>query len=232
MSFTKQDQHRKSSTIDPIAAITAESKLVVGQLGQSLDGRIATRTGDSKYINHACGLKHLHRLRAAVDAVVVGVGTVNADDPQLTVRHCDGQSPVRVIIDPNGRAFAQSQLFHDAGPPVVVIVKNGVRYTAPDHVEIIDLEASNDRLDPLDIVYALAERGLNRLLIEGGSRTLSAFIDRGCLDRLHLIVAPIILGTGYPGLTLSAISKVDAALRPEVTSHHLDKDMLFDCDLR
>ncbi|MEL6128139.1 MAG: RibD family protein, partial [Pseudomonadota bacterium] len=77
--------------------------VVVAQLGQTLDGRIATVTGASKYINGHSALDHLHRLRAHVDAVVVGVGTAIADDPQLTVRRVDGQSPARVVIDPRGR---------------------------------------------------------------------------------------------------------------------------------
>ena len=77
--------------------------VVVGQCGQSIDARIATASGHSHYINGAEGLAHLHRLRALVDAVVVGVGTALADDPQLTVRRVAGPNPARVVIDPNGR---------------------------------------------------------------------------------------------------------------------------------
>ena len=77
--------------------------VTVGQIGQSLDGRIATLSGHSRYINGSQGLCHLHRLRALVDAVVVGVGTALADDPQLTVRHVGGPSPARIVVDPRGR---------------------------------------------------------------------------------------------------------------------------------
>src|ERR1700754_3479338 len=87
----------------PLRAGRADSLMVVGQLGQSLDGRIATETGHSHYVNGPSGLAHLHRLRALVDAVVVGVGTALADDPQLTVRRVSGPQPARVVIDPNGR---------------------------------------------------------------------------------------------------------------------------------
>ena len=83
--------------------------MVVGQIGQSLDGRIATESGHSKYINGPAGLTHLHRLRALVDAVVIGVGTAIADDPQLTVRRVAGQQPARVVIDPNGRLGSKAQ---------------------------------------------------------------------------------------------------------------------------
>src|SRR3954471_8792458 len=82
---------------------TRERPFVVAQLGQSLDGRIATLTGDSKYANRSAALDHLHRARAHVDAVVVGVGTGISDDPLLTVRRIEGRNPARVVIDPDGR---------------------------------------------------------------------------------------------------------------------------------
>ena len=87
----------------PLRTGKIDALVVVGQIGQSLDGRIATTTGQSHYINGPAGLAHLHRLRALVDAVVVGVGTALADDPQLTVRRVAGPDPARVVIDPSGR---------------------------------------------------------------------------------------------------------------------------------
>ena len=89
---------------EPLTPLAVKGPVVVAQLGQSLDGRIATATGASKYISGFEALKHLHRLRAEVDAVLIGVGTLIADDPALTVRHVEGEHPVRVVIDPNGRA--------------------------------------------------------------------------------------------------------------------------------
>jgi len=87
----------------PILNASADQPFVVAQLGQSLDGRIATVTGESRWINGDSTLEHLHRLRAHVDAVVVGVGTAEADDPLLTVRRVDGPSPARVVLDLGGR---------------------------------------------------------------------------------------------------------------------------------
>ena len=86
----------------PLRALRVDDIMAIGQLGQSLDGRVATPTGHSHYINGPAGLNHLHRLRALVDAVVVGIGTAVADDPQLTVRRVSGPQPVRVVIDPKG----------------------------------------------------------------------------------------------------------------------------------
>ena len=99
---------------------------VVAQLGQSLDGRIATPTGASRYINGSCALDHLHRLRAHVDAVIVGVGTVIADDPALTVRRVEGRNPARVFIDPNGRLPRDAKcVASDCADRYVIRTRNG-----------------------------------------------------------------------------------------------------------
>ena len=100
------------STSEPTASISACERIVLGQLGQTLDGCIATPTGDSKYINSDCGLKHLHKIRRDVEAVIVGVGCVNADDPELSVRLCEGDHPARIIIDPRGRVDLSLSLIH------------------------------------------------------------------------------------------------------------------------
>ena len=95
-----------AESLAAIARADAGRPFVVAQLGQSLDGRIATLSGESRYINCAEGLDHLHRLRAQVDAIVVGAGTIAADDPQLTVRRASGPNPARVVIDPSARLDA------------------------------------------------------------------------------------------------------------------------------
>lgn len=214
---------------DPLADLRSRSHFVIGQLGQSLDGHIATRTGHSKYINDSRGLTHLHALRGTVDAVLVGVGTVNDDDPLLTVRLCAGKSPARVIVDPKGRVFADARLFFDGGPDTFILTDEALSHPLSESVRIIGLPCENGRLDPALMIAALHDAGFKRILVEGGSRTLSAFIDRGCLDRLHLIIAPMLIGGGYQGLNLSAVSTVDAALRPAVTLYHLGHDILCDC---
>ncbi len=84
---------------------------------------------------------------------------------------------------------------------------------------------------PNDILAALAERGLRRVLIEGGADTLSRFLTAGCLDRLHVVVAPVILGSGRPSFILPPIERADQALRMPVHAHQLDDEVLFDCDL-
>jgi diaminohydroxyphosphoribosylaminopyrimidine deaminase/5-amino-6-(5-phosphoribosylamino)uracil reductase len=205
--------------------------VVVGQIGQSLDGRIATESGHSKYINGPAGLDHLHRLRALVDAVVIGVGTALADDPQLTVRRVAGPQPARVIIDPKGRLPASARVFAGDGVRRLLITAQGARAAPPSGVEILALPTTDARIAPSTILSALAECGMRRVLIEGGADTVSRFLAAGCLDRLHVMVAPIILGAGRASFILPPIERADQALRMLVRAHQLDDDVLFDCDL-
>ncbi len=215
----------------PLRTGACDAMMVVGQLGQTLDGRIATVTGQSKYINGPAGLTHLHRLRAVVDAVVVGVGTATADNPRLNVRLVAGQHPARVVIDPKARLAPDSLVWSNDGARRLVIVADQIKVNTPPEVEVVSLESSNGQLAPADILKALFERGLKRILIEGGADTVSRFMQAGCLDRLHVIVAPIIMGSGRPGFSLPAIEHMDQAVRIKMHPHPLEDEMLFDCDL-
>jgi diaminohydroxyphosphoribosylaminopyrimidine deaminase / 5-amino-6-(5-phosphoribosylamino)uracil reductase len=199
---------------------------VIGQLGQSLDGRIATPTGDSKYISGDKALCHLHQLRALVDAVVVGVQTVINDDPQLTVRHVDGRSPARVVVDPNGRMPHNARLLSDGGTPVLVVQTTDL--ARPPGVIGVTLPRRGGEIPPRDIVSALADLGYPRLLIEGGAYTLSRFLAAGTLARLHITVAPFIIGSGLAGISLPAIRLLNEAARPHATIYQLGADVLFD----
>ena len=135
--------------------------VVVGQIGQSLDGRIATESGHSKYINGPAGLAHLHRLRALVDGIVIGVGTAIADDPQLTVRRVSGPHPARVVIDPKGRLGREAKVFAPDGTRRLLIVAQGTRCAPPPGVETIVLPASDGQIAPAAILAALAGHGLS-----------------------------------------------------------------------
>lgn len=214
----------------PFEAGTTEKPFCVAQLGQSLDGRIATVTGDSKYINGAAALDHLHAIRANVDAVVVGIGTVLADDPMLTVRRVPGRSPARVVIDPTCRLPPDAKLLADDGARRVVICREGA-WQPPPGVEAVRMPDPG-AFCPREIRRILGALGFRRILIEGGSRTISDFVDAGALDRLHVLVAPLLIGSGKSALDLAPIHRLSDALRPAATAHLLaDGDVLFDCDL-
>jgi riboflavin-specific deaminase-like protein len=219
-----------SELFEPLRTGTVDDLVVIGQIGQSLDGRIATASGHSKYINGPAGLTHLHRLRSLVDAVVIGVGTALADDPQLTVRRVAGPHPARVVLDPNGRLAASAKVFAADGVRRLVVTTEGTRCALPSEVEVVALPAADGRISPHGILAALAERGLRRVLIEGGADTVSRFLAADCLDRLHVMVAPIILGSGRVSFILPPVERADQALRAAVRTYRLDDDVLFDCD--
>jgi diaminohydroxyphosphoribosylaminopyrimidine deaminase / 5-amino-6-(5-phosphoribosylamino)uracil reductase len=229
----------------PLRRGMVDELVVVGQCGQSIDARIATPSGDSHYINGAAGLDHLHRLRALVDAVVIGVGTAIADDPQLTVRRVCGPNPARVIIDPQGRLPLQARVLAGDGIRKLVVMSAGTARQLPAGVETIALAPDVGRLAPAAIIRELAARGFRRILIEGGAETLSRFLAAHCLDRLHILVAPIILGGGRPSISLPPLDRVGEAARLPMRALSLDPsgpdgalvganrpaDILLDCDL-
>lgn len=220
--------------------VAAPGPLTIGQLGQSLDGRIATESGASHYINGLEARTHLHRLRALVDAVVVGVGTVNADDPQLTVRHVSGPNPVRVVLDPRGRADPAAKLFTDGVARTLHVV--GQTLAAPHAAQAkvaervacrrVGLAVDERGFDPAGVIALLHASGCRRVLIEGGGVTVSRFLEAGQLDRLHLLVAPMLIGSGRPGLDLPVIDKLDDALRPECRLFMCGGDSLYDLRFR
>lgn len=207
---------------------------VWAQLGQSLDGRIATVSGRSHYVTGAKNIDHVHRLRAVADAVLVGAGTVEQDDPRLTVRRAAGDQPTRVILDPHRRLTVDRHVFRDRAAPTLLICDAGLGSgtAVPEGVDLLPLAAAGDGIRPAAIVSALRARGLHRVLVEGGGVTVSRFLAAGVLDRLHLCVAPMLIGSGRPGIALPVIDDLDRALRPRCRAVPMGPDTLFDCDLR
>ena len=213
----------------PLADRTGGAPYLFAQVGQSLDGRIATISGDAAEISGPDGLCHLHRCRALADAVVIGARTALADDPRLTVRLVPGPSPARVVIDPRGRLPDGARVLADEGARRLVVQACDRR--RPRGVEVVALPALGGWIHPASIAAALAERGLKRVLIEGGGVTIAGFLDAGLLQRLHVAVAPLIIGAGPSGLRTTPIARLSDALRPEMHVYGLDSDVVFDCAL-
>ena len=209
----------------------ARGPFVLAQVGQSLDGRIATPSGDAMDVSGPDGLAHLHRCRALVDAVIVGVNTVKADNPRLSVRLVEGPSPVRVVIDCHGALHGGEGLFHDGGAPVIVVESTAIAERALPNAEILRLPPSASGLATGDIISALNKRGLNRVLVEGGSRTIARFIEAGQVDRLHVAISPLIIGAGPSGINLPPVPRLADALRLSADVYNLGSDVLFDCAL-
>jgi riboflavin-specific deaminase-like protein len=202
---------------------------VVALLGQSLDGRIATLSGHSHYVNCDAALLHLHRMRALADAVIVGAGTVALDDPQLTVRRCAGHTRLRVVVDPDGRAPAGRRIFA-AGTTPTLLARGGAAESC-GAAEILTLPRTGDGINIEALLAALYARGVRLALVEGGGKTVSQFIGAGRVDRLQLAVAPMVIGSGRPSIALPPIDRLDDALRPPTRRFALGSDTLFECHL-
>jgi riboflavin-specific deaminase-like protein len=170
-----------------------------------------------------------------VDAVVVGAGTVAADNPRLTVRQVEGNNPVRVVLDPDGRLDRRSHIFTDGAARTIEVRRSDAqvsRDAPPAHPDVVRLSSDANGFEPGTILDTLRAQGLRRVLVEGGGVTVSRFLQAGSLDRLHVTVAPMLIGSGRPSLVLDPIVSLNDALRPTCRHFRLGDDMLFDLDLR
>lgn len=212
--------------------VAPDGCVVVGRLAQTIDGRIATVTGSSQWIGGPGDILHTHRLRALCDAVLVGAGTVRQDNPRLTTRECTGPNPVRVVLDTERRLSADHGIFRD-GPATLLAVAEDA--PGPDeHGAATLLRVPRHPAGGLDLpalLGALAARGLRRVFVEGGGVTVSRFLEAGCLDRLHLTVAPVLLGSGIPAFTLPTVARIADGLRFEWRWYDIAPDILFDIPL-
>jgi riboflavin-specific deaminase-like protein len=223
-----EDERAAIALYDPIARRNGHA-CTIAQVGQSLDGRIATESGDARDVSGPDGLAHLHRIRSLVDAVVIGVRTALHDKPRLTVRLVPGRSPARVVIDPEGRLPDDATVLANDGVRRIVVQTGDT--PRPEGVEVIRLPAVGRWIDPNAILAALHERGLRHVLVEGGGVTIAQFLERGVLSRLHVAVAPLIIGAGPQGLRTRPIERLTQALRPKMQVYGLGSDVLFDCAL-
>jgi diaminohydroxyphosphoribosylaminopyrimidine deaminase/5-amino-6-(5-phosphoribosylamino)uracil reductase len=175
---------------------------------QSIDGRAVDHRGDSKWITGPEARRQVHRLRAGYDAVLVGAGTILADDPRLTVRESPGRSPIRVIVDGRLRISGTERAFDGSvrtmlitdrsllvrpSPVVARLLKRGI--------EVIGLTGKGP-YRPDHLLAALAGEGITSVLVEGGPVTTSSFVQASMFDKLHVFVGPILLGGGRVSVDL------------------------------
>lgn len=217
----------------PWCNVSAAQPLTLAHLGQSLDGRIATLNGCSQFLTGTENLQHIHRIRALADAVLVGAETIRCDDPQLTTRRVPGGNPVRVILSGSGELPTDRQVFRDQAAPTLVFAPTGANPASPcPQVQWLPLATRDGRPDLRAVLQCLRARGMQGIFIEGGGTTVSAFLQAGLLDHLQITVAPVLLGSGRPGICLPDIRSLDEALRPSVQSFRMGPDVMFDCDCR
>ncbi len=215
----------------PLVVGEACNTLVVAHLGQSLDGRIATTSGSSQFITGEENLVHAHRMRALFDAVLVGAHTASTDNPRLTTRLASGDHATRVLLDPRCSVEASASIFTDDVARTIVICDEKFQPTKSKHTHI-GLPTRDGLFDCGDILVALAHEGLTRIFIEGGGVTVSQFLSSGCVHRLQVCVAPMIIGSGRPAFQLPEIDNVGDGLFFDCRHFRSGPDLLFDCQLR
>jgi diaminohydroxyphosphoribosylaminopyrimidine deaminase/5-amino-6-(5-phosphoribosylamino)uracil reductase len=189
------------------------------KLATSLDGRIATATGESRWITGPEARAESHRLRAAHHAVLVGIETALADDPELTVRleGYDGPQPARVVLDSRQRLHCTAKLVQTARaiPTYVVTTSPASPDLVACGVRVLTVRAVGDGRPELEAaLQALKDEGLERLLVEGGGQVAGAFLRCGLVERIEWFRAPVVLGAeGRPGIGALALSELAAAPR-------------------
>jgi len=233
--------HAGAPAIDAIALLgeirpKARRPYVVLKYAQSLDGRIATSTGDSKWISGEDERRVSHALRAACDAVAVGVGTVLADDAQLTVRMVAGTSPMRVVLDASLRVPDTAQILgSEAATTIITTERSTPKRRAELRQRGVRVEVVPESADGVDVSAALAvlrESGTTSLLVEGGSRVITSMLAAGVVDRLVVGIAPVVIGDGTQAVGPLGVSLVADAIHLENRSiHGLHSDVLLAWDV-
>jgi len=185
---------------------------------QTLDGRIATRTGDSQWIGGPESLRVAHQLRATHDAVLVGVGTIVTDNPRLTTRLVEGPSPVRVVADSGLRIPLSASILHDGAARTLLAT---TQRTDPDRaqalrsvgVEVMVVAGdARGRVDLHDLVRRLESMGIGSILVEGGAAIITSILRAGLADRMVVCVAPRVVGAGIEAVGDLGIQRLQDAL--------------------
>ncbi|HEX2193399.1 MAG TPA: GTP cyclohydrolase II [Candidatus Limnocylindria bacterium] len=205
---------------------------------QTLDGRLATRTGESQWISAEASSRFAHRLRASHAAIMVGAGTVMADDPRLTTRLVDGPSPVRVVVDSTLRLSPLSKVVNDGGAPTILATTERATWERRSaflrsDVEIVVLPATEDgRVDLGALLDELGRRGLGSVLVEGGAGLITALLREHRVGRLVVTIAPIVVGTGIEAVgDLDIVRLRDALAFRRASFSQAGPDVIFDGEL-
>ncbi len=220
--------------------ITTGMPFVTAKFAMSLDGKIATRSGDSRWVSGDEARKHVHNLRYTADAIMAGVNTVIVDDPHLTCR-CSGgkggtarKQPLRVIVDGRGRTPFTAQVFSEPGSTLLALGKlvtpEEARKFTQAGAEVMELPSSEEGLvDLKNLLKALGERGIASVLVEGGGTLLGSLFDHGLVDKVVAFVAPIIIGGGEAKTAVGGkgVDKVvDSIKLQRIRTERFDEDLM------
>lgn len=200
-------------------AMTTGRPLVTWKFATTLDGRAAAADGTSRWITGPGARAEVHRLRAHCDAVLVGTGTLHADDPHLAARGIDGATqPVRVVVDARAQIPLTARVLDDAAPTLVAVCADvDTSRLRRAGVDVLPLPTGAGGLDPAALLAGLHERGLRSVLLEGGARLAASFVAADLVDEVVAHIAPALLGAGSPVLADAGITTMAGALRLATT---------------
>ena len=196
-------------------------KLVIAQIGQSIDGRIALNNGNSHYINNPKSIIYLHCLRSISDAIIVGSNTIKKDDPLLTTRKIKGTNPKRIIIDGSLSLNNKYKIFNDGNENIIFTKSN--KNIRLNNSTIIRLKEKNFTKN---LITQIKKLKYKNILVEGGSKTISELINNKYIDILQFMIAPILIGSGINSLNLKEISDLNKAIRPKHNFNELENEII------
>jgi len=196
-------------------------KLVIAQIGQSIDGRIALNNGNSHYINNPKSIIYLHCLRSISDAIIVGSNTIKKDNPLLTTRKIKGTNPKRIIIDGSLSLNNKYKIFNDGNENIIFTKSN--KNIRLNNSTIIRLKEKNFTKNFITQIKKLKYKNI---LVEGGSKTISELINNKYIDILQFMIAPILIGSGINSLNLKEISNLNKAIRPKHNFNELENEII------
>jgi len=202
------------------------------KLAETLDGKIATSLGASKWITGEAARREVHRLRGRYDAVMAGEATVQADDAELTVRHCEGRNPLRVVLDRQLRLSVESKIFNAEAPTILFASTAWESVEKAEQlrqkgVTVLFVHEHSGELDLRQVLEELHERHILSVLVEGGSRLSASFIRARLVDKIYMFIAPKLFG----GDALSAFAPLGISMPDESVSLKFEPPCFFDRDL-
>ena len=205
--------------------IRKKERVFIGQIGQSLDAKIALNNGNSHYINEKESITYLHCLRSISDGVLVGVNTIIKDNPLLTTRKIKGKNPTRLIIDPSLKLTNKYKIFKDKNTNIVFTTSNKTKNL--NNTTIVKLPKKDFTLG---VYKFLKKSSLKYILIEGGPTTLSHFIEQNLINYMQFIISPTLIGSGINSVKLKPITNLKKAIRRKSNFAKLGKEIVATLD--
>ena len=210
-----------------IPLLLKKNNFFIGQIGQSIDGKIALNNGNSHYINEKESILYLHCLRSICDGVLVGVNTILKDDPLLTTRKIIGSNPIRLIIDPSLKLSKKFKIFNDDNKNI--IFTNSNKNKKLNNTVIIKFPKKNFTKN---IYNFIKKTSMKTILVEGGPTTLSHFIELKLINYMQFIISPTLIGSGIDSLKLKPITNLNKAIRVNNNISKLGKEVVITLDLK